>query len=182
VVRDGGVVALPTDTVWGLVARADDAAAVDRIYAIKGRRAEMELPLLVDALDTLRGLVELSSSARRLAHAHWPGALTLVVPCIRPRSELVIPRRGTTLAVRLPAHEALRALIAATGPLASTSANRHGAAAATSAGDVRDQLGDAVDLIVAEGRSATGGAASTIVDCTVEPWTLIRAGAVDPSP
>jgi len=173
------VVALPTDTVWGLVTLATCGAGVDRIYAIKDRPADLELPLLAASVADIEALVDLGPAARELAERFWPGALTLVVRCRRPRAAIVIPRRGETLAVRIPAHRRLQALLADTGPVASTSANAHGEPPATTAVEVRRLLGDRVDFVV-HATGPVGGVASTIVDCTVEPCTVIRAGAVDP--
>jgi len=179
VLREGGVVASPTDTVWGLVTLASCAAGVDRIYAIKDRPADLELPLLAAAVADIEALVDFGPAARELAARFWPGALTMVVRCRDPRPAIVIPRRGDTLAVRVPAHRGLQALLAETGPLASTSANPHGRSPANTAGEVRRLLGDRVDFVV-HATGPVGGVASTIVDCTVEPCTVIRAGAVDP--
>ena len=179
VLRAGGVVAVPTDTVWGLVTLPNNAAGVERIYAIKGRPQTMELPLLAPEADALAGLVQFPAEAMSLAAAHWPGALTLIVRCVAPRTVMVIPQRGETLAVRVPSHPGLQTLMAQTGPLASTSANVHGRPAATSADEVRAQLGNTVDLVVDVPESGSGGGrASTIVDCTDSPLRVIRQGDV----
>ena len=179
VLRAGGVVAVPTDTVWGLVTLPNNAAGVERIYAIKGRPEAMELPLLAPTGYSLTGLVQLPAAAELLAAAHWPGALTLIVRCVAPRTVMVIPQRGETLAVRVPGHPGLQTLMAQTGPLASTSANLHGRPAATSAEEVRAELGDTVDLVVDVPESGSReGRASTIVDCTDSALRIIRQGDV----
>jgi L-threonylcarbamoyladenylate synthase len=173
--RRGEVVAVATDTVYGLVCDPAAPAAVDRIYALKRRPADLELTLLAaDAVD-LEGLVRWNPTARALGAAFWPGPLSLVLPVGDQR--LAIPRQGLTLSVRVPDHPRLRELLRRSGPLASTSANRHGAPAATSATALRRDFG--TDVAVVLSGSRPGGVASTIIDCTVTPPRVLRAGPID---
>jgi L-threonylcarbamoyladenylate synthase len=171
----GEVIAAATDTVHGLLCDPSDAAAVDRVYALKRRPAGLELTLLAAAPADLEGLVRWSPAAERLATEFWPGPLSLVLAVGDRR--LAIPRAGDTLSVRVPAHPTLLALLRLGGPLASTSANRHGAPAATSAAQVRDAFGDGVALVLEGG--SPGGVASTIIDCSVTPPRVLRDGAID---
>lgn len=186
--RDGGLVAVPTETVYGLAARADDAHAVARIYAAKGRPANH--PLIVHvanalALDEWAAFVP--EYARRLASEFWPGPMTLVVRRSERAGDFVTGAQDS-VAVRVSAHplmdETLRALISLTGDpaigIAAPSANRFGRVSPTSARHVLDEftgiIGD--DDLVLDGGESTIGVESTIIDCTDEIPRLLRAGAV----
>lgn len=173
IVARGGVVAIPTDTVYGLACHPDDAAAAERIYTIKRRPPGMELSLLAATGEDAARFAALSGIAARLAAAFWPGALSLIVPVKAPRHP-AIPRHGDTIMVRVPAHPLTRELLRITGPLASTSANRHGEPPAATAGEVAEALGAELDAVLDGGPAA--GQASTIIDCSVEPPRVLRAG------
>jgi L-threonylcarbamoyladenylate synthase len=174
--EEGGIVALPTDTVYGLCAVAADAAAVERIYEIKHRDPRQPLPIFVASLDQAELIGELSDDARALAHAFWPGPLTIVVP-VRQRYRSRALAGGSTVGLRIPDDPALRELAAQLGPLTGTSANIAGAPDCRSAEEVRTQLGDAVDVIV-DAPVPAAGVPSTIVDCTVADCRILREGAV----
>jgi len=171
----GEVVAVATDTVYGLVCDPADRAAVDRIYALKQRPADLELTLIAAGIDDFEGLVRWTAEAEQLATAFWPGPLSLVLPL--GQRGLAIPRRRTTLSVRVPDHASLGQLLRRGGPLASTSANRHGAPAARTAAAVRRAFGAEIITVVAGGRP--GGMASTIIDCSVTPPRILRDGPID---
>ena len=173
-IRAGEVVVVPTDTVYGLAADPSNPVAVERIYAIKGRPPGLELNLLAASVAQLDGLVEMDAVARALAGAFWPGPLSMVCPMGSRR--LVIPRGGGTLMVRVPAHDLLRGLLAVTGPVASTSANRHGAPPATTAPAAELSLGGDVAGVVEGGPSV--GMASTIIDLSSRPPRLLREGPI----
>jgi L-threonylcarbamoyladenylate synthase len=176
ILRRGGLVAFPTDTVYGVGAMAFDAAAVERIYAAKGRDVTKALPILLADQDGLSDVAEeIGPDARRLAETFWPGPLTIVV-----RKRDVVPEavsRGVTIGVRVPAHPVTLELLNASGPLAATSANLSGARDSMTADEVVAALGDRIDLIMDGGR-APGGKPSTVVDCTVSPPSLEREGPV----
>ena len=174
-VARGDVVAVATDTVWGLVCRPDDAHAVERVYELKRRPAGLELTLLTARAADVNALVRFTPLADRLAARFWPGPLSLVLPVGDQR--IAVPRTGDTLSVRVPGDPALRELLARTGPLASTSANRHGEPAATTAEAVERAFGD--EVAVVEGGIAPGGTASTIIDCSVDPPRVLRPGPID---
>jgi len=178
VLRRGGVVAYPTDTVYGVGCRIDDDAAVRRVYALKGRAPAEPLPvLLADPLQLDEYGTQISAAARRLAALHWPGPLTIVV-----RRSARIPARvvggGDTVGLRVPGHPLPRALVRELGvPIVGTSANTHGAPAPVTAQLVVFDLGDRVDLVIDGGRVPLGRE-STVVNASVDPPRLVRQGAV----
>jgi L-threonylcarbamoyladenylate synthase len=174
----GGLVAFPTDTVYGLGARYDDEKAVTRIYQLKQRPREMPLPLLLAGSDQIDQVaVDVPPIAWLLAGRFLPGALTLVLPK-SDRVPDIVTGGGNTVAVRIPDHPVPLELIQGVGvPIVGTSANLNGQPSATSADEVRKQLGDKVDLIIDSGQSP-GGQESTVVDVTGEVPKIIRHGAV----
>ena len=176
--RAGGVVAVPTETVYGLAADATSAEAVARIYAAKGRPSFN--PLIVHVLDLAAAerIAVFSGDARALAGAFWPGPLTLVLP-LRPESGIasLVTAGLTTVAVRVPAHRAMWAVLAAFGgPLAAPSANRSGGISPTRAAHVATSLGDAAGLVIDDG-ATEAGLESTIV-MPGDPPRLLRPGPV----
>ena len=170
VIAEGGVVAIPTDTVYGLACHPDDARAAERIFQIKRRPPGMELSLLAATREDAGRFGGLTGVAARLADRFWPGALSIVVTATNPR-HAAIPRHGDTIMLRVPAHPLTRELLTLTGPLASTSANRHGQPPATTAAEANALEPDAV----LDGGPAAGQA-STIIDCSVMPPRVLRAG------
>ena len=173
----GGVVAFPTETFYGLGTAALDAAAVGRLFALKGRPESRAILVLVDDPARIDRFAVLTPSARELIAAYWPGPLTLVLP-----ARAVVPvalTAGTgTIGVRQPSHALARALAAAVGgPVTAPSANRSGEAPATRAEDVLRVFDGQVDLVL-DGGSTAGGLPSTVLDVTVEPPRVLREGAV----
>ncbi len=173
----GGIVAVPTETVYGLAARAGDGTAVARIYAAKGRPAFNPLIVHVAGPAQATELVEVSPLATRLMAAFWPGPLTLVLP-LRPGAAVasLVTAGLPTLALRCPAHPVMQALIAAVGPLAAPSANASGRISPTRAAHVAASLPE-LPLILNGGPSAAG-LESTIVEVIGDGWRLLRPGAV----
>lgn len=176
--RRGGLVAFPTETVYGLGVHALDRAAVARLFAAKGRPANDPLIVHVPSLEAAAPLVtSLPSEASSLAAAFWPGPLTLVLP-----RAAVVPDEVTaglpTVAIRVPAHPVARALVSAAGlPIAAPSANLFSRPSPTSAQHVLHDLGGRIDLIV-DGGPTTIGVESTVVDLTATPPLVLRPGAV----
>jgi len=170
----GGVAGVPTDTVYGLACDPRNMDAVDRIYAIKLRPAGLELTLLAGSLAEAEEAVELNAEARMLAARYWPGPLSIIAPL--RRCDLAIPRIGGTLSCRIPDHDLLRRLLRRTGPLASTSANRHGEPPATTAEAVHQSLGPELDAVLDGGPA--GGLASSIIDCGRTPPQVVREGPI----
>ena len=179
ILRQGGLVALPTETVYGLGADATNAAAVARIYAAKGRPSFNPLIVHVPDLAAAEKLAQFDDIARRLAAAFWPGPLTLVVP-LRPDAPIasLVTAGLDTLAIRVPAHPLAQKLLRAAGiPVAAPSANPSGRTSATRAQHVIAGLGGKVDAILDGG--ATGiGLESTIVGCTGGQAMLLRPGGL----
>ena len=177
-IRDGRLVLVPTDTVYGVAADAFRPDAVTGLLAAKNRGRAMPVPVLIGEASTLAGIAEspLPPVANTLAQAFWPGALTLV---IQHAMSLAwdLGDAEDTVAVRLPDDELARDLLRRTGPLAVSSANRSGRPAATTAQEAVEQLGEHVAVVLDDGPRA-GSAASTIVDCTGPAPRVLRVGAL----
>lgn len=178
VLRAGGIVALPTDTVYGLAVDLADPRAIERLFAAKRRPAERAVMLLLADAAQARELADWPPAAEALASAFWPGGLTIVT-AQRPETALPADLTGgrPTIGLRLPDHPSPRALAAALGPLPVTSANLSGQPEASDAGTISDQLGDAIDLIL-DGGQAPGGPPSTVVDCSGAVVRILREGAI----
>lgn len=178
ILRRGGLVVFPTDTLYALGADASNPAAVERVFAVKGRHLKSPVPLLVaDLTMAVRLVGELPESAIRLADRYWPGPLTLVVPA--PGSICTLLTAGTgRIGLRVPdAAVALAMIRKFGGPVTGTSANRSGAQDLLDAHEVLGQLGDRVDFVLDGGRLAAGRP-STVVDVTASPPVIIRPGPV----
>ncbi len=178
--RAGRLVAMPTDTVYGIGVALGAPGGIERLFAAKGRSPEKGVVLLLADHHQAADVAVLSPSFHVLAAAFWPGALTLVAS---RRADVGLPSALTggapTVGLRLPAHDAPRALAAVLGPLPVTSANRSGEPEAADAGSVVAALGEADDLtIVLDGGPTRLGAPSSVVDCSVDPPRLLRAGAL----
>jgi L-threonylcarbamoyladenylate synthase len=175
--RNGGVVSLPSDTLYALVARAGDPAAVDRVFAIKGRDNTKALPLFVADAAMAERCAVLNDLARRLVASFWPGALTVVLPK-QPGFDSAALSGGDTVALRVPDHDLLRRAIAELdAPLTATSANRSGGPDPATADEVKRQLGSDVDYVLDAGPCAVG-VSSTIVDCCGAVPVILRQGAI----
>jgi tRNA threonylcarbamoyl adenosine modification protein (Sua5/YciO/YrdC/YwlC family) len=176
-VQRGGLVVLPTDTVYGVAADAFDPAAVRRLLAAKGRGREMPPPVLVSAATTLDALtVGVPTWARELIKELWPGPLTLVCRQ-QPSLQWDLGDTRGTVAVRMPDHDVAIELLLRTGPMAVSSANRSGRPAAQDADAAEEMLGASVDVILDAGPTP-GPVPSTILDVTTTPGRVLRLGAV----
>jgi len=176
-VQRGQLVVLPTDTVYGVGADAFDPKAVRRLLAAKGRGREMPPPVLVSTPTTLDALaVGVPPYARALIDELWPGPLTVVCRQ-QPSLQWDLGDTRGTVAVRMPDHEVALELLARTGPLAVSSANRTGLDAATDADRAEEMLGESVEVLLDGGRTA-GAVPSTIVDATGETGRVLRLGAI----
>ncbi len=174
----GGVVAYPTDTVYGLGADPHNLRAVQRVFEMKGREASKALTLILADVGQLEGLVSyMPNAAKKLMAAFWPGPLTIVLP-LAPGLDLPALRGSETVAVRVPASALCRALAQLSGtPLTATSANLSGQPEPTTAEQVAATLGPHLDLIIDGGPSPLR-VPSTLVDATVEPPVILRPGAI----
>ena len=178
ILRQGGLVAFPTDTLYALGADASNRLAVKRVFAVKGRNLRSPIPLLVADLIMATQLVgELPEAAVRLAGRYWPGPLTLIVPA--PRSICTLLTAGTgRIGLRVPDAAVALALIRRFGgPVTGTSANRSGERDLLDANEVLHQLGDRVDVIL-DGGPVAAGRPSTVVDVTTSPPVIVRPGPV----
>jgi L-threonylcarbamoyladenylate synthase len=177
VIQGGGLVAFPTETVYGLGANALDARAVSRIFQAKGRPASNPLIVHVASAEAVTQVAEVGDVAARLMNAFWPGPLTLVLPK-KSTVPKIVTAGGATVGVRQPRHPVARMLLEAAGvPIAAPSANRSEEISPTRAEHVEASLGDAVDIIL-DGGSTDVGLESTVLDITIMPPRLLRPGMV----
>lgn len=179
ILQDGGLVAFPTDTVYGVAAHGFLPEAIERLYEAKERPRTKPIALLVaEAGDLYRVARHVPESAEKLAKHLWPGALSLIV--LRAGDlPPVLTAGGDTVAVRMPDHPIARCIITAAGaPLATTSANLSGGSDPITAGDVLSDLGGRIDLIL-DGGPCPGGTPSTVLDLTTEPPVIRRQGPID---
>jgi len=177
ILQKGGVIAFPTDTVYGLGADAFNSVAVERIYRIKNRPKHLQLPLLIADMEQLTVLADLIPQiAQLLAKRFWPGGLTLVLPKAVSVPAHVAP--DPTIAVRIPDHPVCMALVRHLGnPIIGTSANISGQPAALTAQEVGQQLGGRIDFVI-NGGKCPGGKESTVVDVTRESPIILRQGII----
>ena len=178
VLRAGGVVALPTDTVYGIAVALGTPGGIERLFEAKRRPPDKGIMLLLESVAQAAQIGAMTPAAIALGAACWPGGLTVVVPQ-RPDVPLpaVLTAGTTTIGLRVPDHPAPRTLAGAVGPLPTTSANVSGIAEARDGLEIQSQLGESIDLILDGGR-AHGGPASTVVDCTGDVPAVLRVGAV----
>jgi L-threonylcarbamoyladenylate synthase len=173
---DGGVIAFATDTVYGVGCMLNNAAAIERIYAIKERSMLEAIPVLIGNLAQLQQITtHISDSAKRFTEKFWPGALTVIL-----KKNSALPDVLTvydTVGVRMPDHKWLRELIDACGPLAVTSANISDEPSLATADEVLASLGGRIDLLV-DGGHCDGGVPSTVVDCSIDTPKILRDGAI----
>ena len=177
VLRTGGIVAYPTDTLYGLAVDPRQDVAVARLFGIKGRDLASAIPLIAANDDQARAAGRFGELENRLARAFWPGPLTIVVPAHAALSTQLLAG-GTTVGIRVPAHDLARALADEFGYcVTSTSANRSGAPPIDDAAALDPQLLSRIDLLLDAGKTA-GGPPSTIVEVTDDGLRLVRAGAI----
>lgn len=181
VLREGGLVVFPTDTVYGVGAAVDRPDAVARLYVAKGRPLDRPIPVLIADLDQLERLArDVNDAILRLARRFWPGAVTIVVPA-QPWLPVEIVRDTGAVGLRMPDHPVALAIIrAAGGAVATTSANRSGEREACTVEEAVAALGETVDLYVDGGRTP-GGIPSTVVALQDGEIRILRRGALDPA-
>jgi L-threonylcarbamoyladenylate synthase len=170
----GDIIGLPTDTVYGLAADPFHTGASDRLFRLKGRPRNVELPVLVSTEDQALSLcTAVPQTARRLMKRYWPGPITLVLPR-RPDLQADLGEEDATIGIRCPAHPVPLAICEQIGPIATTSANRHQETALTTAQEVAESLGPELVLVLDAG--TCDGIPSTVVDCTGEQPKVLREG------
>lgn len=176
ILQNGGTVAFPTDTVYGLAALVSTSETIEKLFTIKDRPQDRAIAVLLGRSSDLFLVTQNPSpAALRLAKKFWPGPLTLVVPKHPEIPESISPR--PTIGVRIPDHPLALALLQAVGPLAVTSANLSGQANTTTAAEVLAQLDGRIDLIL-DGGKTPGGQPSTVVDMTGEAPVILRPGPI----
>ncbi len=174
--QNGGIVAMPTDTVYGIAALLTKAEAIERLYAVKGREHTKAIAVLIGSPQQLAQVArDPSAAALRLAEHFWPGALTLVVP--RHTSLPATLSQTDSVGVRMPDHALAQQLLLTCGPLAVTSANLSGQPDALNAQEVLAQLGGRIEAIL-DGGSTPGAVPSTVVDTLAVPPRVLRAGPI----
>jgi len=176
ILNGGGLVAFPTDTVYGVGSVAFDGKAVESIYVAKDRPIEKAIPILIGDLEALDQVgVDIPKAAYKLAARFWPGALTCIIP-----KQPALPKAvssTSTIGVRMPDHDMARKLFRAAGPMAVTSANISGEQGPSTAEEVYRQLNGRIPLII-EGGKTPGGVPSTVVDCTTGDLNILRKGPI----
>jgi len=176
VIEEGGVIAFPTDTVYGIGVSAFNKNAIEKIYDMKGRSHIKAIPILVgDVVDLDQISSPLPPAVLRIISKFWPGALTLVLPASSSLPKNISPT--PTVGVRIPDLDQVRNLLRATGPLAATSANLSGEPSALTADEVLGQFDGRIDLIL-DGGTVQGGQASTVLDCSRENLKILREGPI----
>ena len=176
-VRAGGVLALPTETFYGLAVAALDVGAVRRVFELKGRPESKPLLVLVDSVAMAETVAHVTAPARDLMKRYWPGALTLVMPA-RDTVPSVVTAGSGTLGVRLSPHPIARGLVELLGePVTAPSANPNGLPPPTTAQAVLDYFQEGIDLVL-DGGATAGGEPSTVLDLTLDPPRVLRQGAV----
>jgi L-threonylcarbamoyladenylate synthase len=175
----GRIVAMPTDTVYGIGVALDASNGLERLFAAKDRPLDKAIVLLVADMEQAEAVGVMTPTAKALAEAFWPGGLTLVL-AQQPDSALpaVLSAGQATIGVRMPDHDCPRALAREMGPLPVTSANLSGRPEARDATGVLAELGERVALVL-DGGPARGGVASTVVDCSGPQTRVLRVGAID---
>jgi L-threonylcarbamoyladenylate synthase len=176
IVLSGGLVAFPTDTVYGIGSLAFQQQAIESIYVAKSRPVDKAIPVLIgENEDLIKVAGEIPMFAIKLINRFWPGPLTILVPKKPTLPEAI--SATATVGVRLPDHDIARALLRLAGPMAVTSANISGQPSPTTAQQVLAQLGDRISIII-DGGKTPGGIPSTLVDCTGEEIKVLREGPI----
>ena len=176
ILRSGGLVAFPTDTVYGVGALAFDGKAIESIYVAKDRPVEKAIPILIaDAEDMEKVGMDIPQTAYRLAARFWPGPLTCIIP--KQQTLPTAVSATTTVGVRVPDHEVARTLLRAAGPMAVTSANISGEPSPSTAKEVYNQLNGRIPLII-DGGLTPGGVPSTVLDCSTSDLIILREGPI----
>lgn len=176
--RRGELIVIPTDTVYGVGTRPDDPTFTARIFVAKGRPEDLTLPVLVPTVAEARVIATFDDRAERLAAACWPGAVTIVLPRTVASAGWELGGDGRTVGVRVPAHPLALAVLAGTGPLAVTSANRSGEPPARTADELVAVFGDHVSVYLCAD-DPIEGRPSTVVDLSGATPRLLRAGSLD---
>ena len=183
ILKEGGIVIFPTDTAFGIGCRMDDEEAVRRLFYVRKRPETQATPVLVDGIEMAQEYLQpIPTDVRKeLMEKYWPGALTIILRCVRVKVPKLVRGGGDTLGVRMPDHPTILSIIKGVGaPILGPSANFHGEKTPFTLEDIDKQLIQLVDFVVpgkCEGRDA-----STVIDCSAEQWRLVRKGAIKINP
>jgi len=171
-----GIIAIPTDTVYGIACLVNKRESIQRLYAIKERDLIKAIPVLIAKLEQIPSITaSFPTTANTLSQHFWPGALTLIV---NKHPDLPLELTSyPTVGIRMPDHDWLRSLMRSCGPLAATSANISGQPSLTTAQEVLEKLSGRVDLLI-NGGTCVGGIPSTVIDCTLSPVKVLREGGI----
>ncbi|MCK4801699.1 MAG: threonylcarbamoyl-AMP synthase [Anaerolineales bacterium] len=176
IVQSGGVIAFPTDTVYGIGVSAFNEEAIEKLYQVKGRSYQKAIPILVSDQEELTRITPpLDQNVKAIIQRFWPGAITLIIPLLKGMPENLSPTQ--TIGVRIPDFKLTRELLSHTGPLAATSANISGGESTLTAEEVAENLGGMIDLIL-DGGKTPGGVPSTVLDCTQAEPIILREGPI----
>ena len=173
----GRLIVIPTDTVYGIGTRADDAAATARIFEAKGRSREADLPVLLASLEDARKVAVFDERAEKLAVAFWPGKLTIVLPRSEASRSWSLGGAGGTVGLRVPGHSLARAIAREAGPLAITSANTSGESVCTTCDELEAAFGERVTVYICE-EQPLPTVASTVVELAGRGHRILREGAI----
>ncbi len=177
ILKNGGVAIFPTDTAFAIACRVDDEKAVKRLFAIKNRSEHQAVPILVSDIAMAEKYGQVSEEVQNVLKEYWPGALTVVVNTIESKISPIVLGMGKTIGLRQPNHEICLRIIYEVGiPLIGTSANFHGMPTPYTTEDIDPELVKKVDIVLPGVCSV--GMASTIIDTTVNPWKILRQGAI----
>lgn len=178
-IKNGGIIIFPTDTAFGIGCRLDDKDAVKRLFKLRRRPEKKPVPVLVDSIETAQKyLSPISNDVRHLMRSYWPGALTIIYPCLMKKIPPLVYGPGNTLGVRMPDHKLILSLIKKVGvPILGPSANFHGLPTPYKYEDLDENLLKLVDFVLPG--VCNKGKVSTVVDCSQKPWRVIRYGAVE---
>jgi len=176
ILRAGGVIAIPTDTVYGIACLVNKRDSIQRLYAIKEREHVKAIPVLIGTLEQTSNIAAIFPPAAHVLSQHfWPGALTLIV---NKHPDLPFELTGyPTVGIRMPDHKWLLSLMQSCGPLAATSANISGQPSLSNAQAVLEELDGSINLLI-DGGTCAGGIPSTVIDCTVSPVKVLREGGI----
>ncbi len=179
IIKQGGVVIFPTDTAFGIGCRIDDEKAITRLFAIRKRPQSQPTPVLFDTIERVREYVsEFDSKVEQLMRGYWPGALTIILPCQSDKVPSLVRGGGKTLGVRIPDHPVpLQIIRGVDVPILGPSANFHGEKTPYSFEELDKALIKLVDFVI-DGKTKTKNLTSTVVDCSVLPFKILRQGAV----
>ncbi|HSD99009.1 MAG TPA: L-threonylcarbamoyladenylate synthase [Patescibacteria group bacterium] len=179
IIENGGVVLLPTDTVFGICCRIDRQESLERLFTIKKRDEKQAVPILVSSTEMVKQFAEpFDTKIVGLMEKYWPGGLTIVLSCQKEKVLPLVRGSGNTVGFRIPDMLPTFQIIEKVGvPIVGTSANFHGNPSVTKWQDLDPKLVKLVDFVLEE--DSLGGVASTVVDCSQNPWKILRQGAVD---